>query len=118
MQTITRRAALAAAPLALAAAIPAAAEAQPQETPVLRLLRQHETLDNMIDALPGDTPEEILDGMVDDLHALERVLLGTPSQSALDIVAKVVVASRYGLSSGADHDHLMWAEARGLLGRA
>lgn len=116
MQTITRRAALA-TPLALAATIPAA-ESQPQETPILRLFREWQALDDVLDALPSDIPEEVLESMIDDLHTLEEHLLDTPSQGALDIVAKASVAARFGLSSGTDHDHLMWAEARELLGRA
>ncbi|RHZ91861.1 hypothetical protein D1122_20630 [Cereibacter sphaeroides] len=117
MQTITRRAALA-TPLAFAATIPAVAEAQPQETPVLRLFREWQALDDVLDALPRETSEEVLEGMIDDLYALEDRLLATPSQGALDIVAKASVAARFGLSTGTAHDHLMWAEARELLERA
>uniref|UniRef100_A4WNT1 Twin-arginine translocation pathway signal n=1 Tax=Cereibacter sphaeroides (strain ATCC 17025 / ATH 2.4.3) TaxID=349102 RepID=A4WNT1_CERS5 len=109
---ITRRAALA-APLALAAAPAAAAEARPQETPVLRLFREWEAMDAQIDKLSG----EAADAMLADLLALELRLRSTPSTGVADFAAKVVAFSFWG---GACLDACdapeIWAEARALLG--
>ncbi|MGC9448569.1 hypothetical protein [Cereibacter johrii] len=111
--SLNRRAVLTSS-LALAA-LPATAKASPQETPVLRLFRRHEALDARIEALPGDVPEEVINAAIDELYALEQTLEDTPSQCALDIVAKVAVASRYGLFDAGSDDDLVWKEARTML---
>lgn len=56
-----RRTLLLAAPLALAATIPAAPRAQPQETLVLRLFREWQAVSDRLDALGVNTSDESLD---------------------------------------------------------
>ncbi|WP_420023243.1 hypothetical protein ACN9JG_00050 [Cereibacter azotoformans] len=112
--SLNRRAVLA-SPLALAAVPAAIAQAQPHETPVLRLFREWEAMHARNDALPGDVP----DAMLDELLSLEQELRSTPSEGVADFAAKVVAFTFWGGATlSEDYAPEIWEEARALLGSA
>ncbi|WYK04477.1 hypothetical protein DWF04_015835 [Cereibacter sphaeroides f. sp. denitrificans] len=107
-----RRAVLIGLPLAAAAlAVPLVTKAS-EETPVLRLFREWQALNDRIDAFDGDTP----DTMLEELSALELRLRITPSVGVADFAAKVAAFTHWGHAVICeDYAPEIWAEARMML---
>lgn len=116
-----RRDFLTAAPaVALAAAVPGAAEAQ-GDTPIVRLYRRHMAI---WDAAEAYTPyhkgkagdEEMALLFVNEANELEDRMMAMPCTCAADFAAKMIAATaRGGIQLDWDTDPL-WIEARALIG--
>ncbi|UFS67757.1 hypothetical protein LO749_16835 [Paracoccus denitrificans] len=89
---MNRRALLAAAPAALVA-VPASALCiiDPADTPVMRLFREWQVLNDYLNGEESDAlPREAFEAELRRLYRMEIELFETPSQTMTDLAAKVI----------------------------
>lgn len=112
-------AALAAPVVAVGAAAPVVAVES--ETPVMALFREWKRIDARAKAYTynpadGGNEDEVLDRLFyNDRDAVEDRMMDTPSRTAQDMAAKMVIAHCFGDLSCLDWDGRFWAEARALV---
>lgn len=113
---LSRRRLLAAAPaLALAGAIPAAAEA---DTPISALFREWATIHNVANL--GQATDAEIEAASDRMLELDREMMHLPSLNATDLLMKIAAFTAWGDFDISDCSYakadIIWNEMRALTG--
>lgn len=114
----SRRAILAAMPVALVAA-PAAALCvlDPADTPVMKLFREWRAITELVTRDAPMTEAELAEA-TERRYAIKDQMFATPALTAQDVLAKLIASTTWGDFDLEGDEERFWADARALMSAA
>jgi len=98
--------------------LPAAADASPEDTPIMLLFRKWQAAWAIEQAAyDADESDDICEALGDARLDLEKQMLALPAVDPRDFICKIAAWTDFGVFSPPD-DRRLWVEARALIGGA